>query len=129
MKVDFSQEQGHMGHPSVERIVIEVAGLAEDLAGFISRSALDHPLDRIFALWQGSQEMREAAWTELQALYGLPGASAEQSKTSEGRLYFWTKIRDVLNRAIEDASRTAVYDPLLGLPAVDAPDTDIRHFC
>ncbi|MFZ3031409.1 MAG: hypothetical protein WA082_00030 [Candidatus Moraniibacteriota bacterium] len=122
MKVDFSQEQGHVGHPSVERIVIEVAGLAEDVAGLIPRDIADYPLNRIFGLWEGDHETREAAWSELQALYGLPGASAEQCKTPEGRLYFWTQIRDVFNRVISAASPVAtIFRPLEDLPAADAP--------
>lgn len=75
--------------PSVGALLEEVSGLADEVRGLDQH----HPLIRMWAVDSG---VRAEAYRSAQEVYGLPYVTDEEREKPQGLIFFWSRIRDLL---------------------------------
>ncbi|MBP9697605.1 MAG: hypothetical protein KBD65_00190 [Candidatus Moranbacteria bacterium] len=100
--------------PSVGALLEEVAGLVDEVARLGKGQFL-------LQIWFGqSQEERDQAYWAAQQIYGMPEVAALEQESPQGLVYFWTRIKTLLEETLSgsrpDLTGTALYDPLEKLP-------------
>lgn len=93
--------------PSVGALLEEVAGLADEVRG----RNQGHPL---LQMWAADSGARALAYKSAQEVYGLPNVAEEEREKPQGLIFFWSKIRDLLEAALTVEARP--YDLLSQLP-------------
>jgi len=90
--------------PSVGALLEEVAGLADEVRSH-NRC---HPL---LQMWAVDSSVRAEAYRNAQKVYGLPDVADEEREKPQGLIFFWSRIRDLLEEALLSSSARP-YDPL-----------------
>ena len=80
--------------PSVGALLEEVSGLADEVRGLDGH----HPLIR---MWAVDSDVRAEAYRSAQAIHGLPGVADEEREKPQGLIFFWSRIRDLLEAELD----------------------------
>ena len=86
--------------PSVEALLEEVAGLVDAVCSFNRYNPL---IQMWFAVNPGA---KDEAYRNAQRIYGLPDVADEEREKPHGLVFFWSRIRDLLESELDRLRQT-----------------------